>query len=354
MLLFPASLFLVPGIVMLGVVYARAGQVRDSRLRAGLRLGILLATCVAPALTRGPGPAQLILGLVAGYLGIRMVALAHRNRRPDQEQAASAARLVLDLIVPEDLFAPNSAPRSRPLLAIGLGAAGLAGCVLLLVWGNHWRLWQKSLPFRVLDDQLVMLEVAVGAAGVHHLIVGIAGLCGRSVEGLQDHPLLSASLAEFWARRWNRMVQGNLRRGFYQPHARSRPQLGLLAAFTASGVLHVMAVVGAGPPDLIALPCVSVMGFFLLHAGLVLAEKRLGWHKVPTRPWPLLLARMRTIVVFSALSPLLIDPFACVTHVHGRAFQLSGQHSMTRGASSATTRRRLEHTRFYVEIWMLC
>ncbi len=145
MLLFPASLFLVPSIVMLGVVYLRAGRLRDSRPRASLRLGILFATCVAPALTRGPGPAQLILGLVAGYLGIRMVALSH-------------------------------------------------------------------------------------------------------------------------------------------------------------------------------LPSVSVMGFFLLHAGLVLAEKRLGWHQEPERPWPLLLARIRTLVVFAALSPLLLDPFACVTHVHGRAF----------------------------------
>jgi hypothetical protein len=99
----------------------------------------------------------------------------------------------------------------------------------------------------------------------------------------------------------------------------------VLAAFTASGVLHVMAVVGAGPPSLIALPSISVMGFFLLHAGLVLVEKRLGWDRAPLRPWLLLWARVRTIVVFIALSPLLIDPFACVTHVHGRAFQPSPQ-----------------------------
>jgi hypothetical protein len=198
---------------------------------------------------------------------------------------------------------------------------GVAACILLMVWGNDWRLWQRSLAFRFLDDQLVLLEVAVGAAGIHYLIIGIACLCGRSVEGFQNHPLLSASLAEFWARRWNRMVQGNLKRGFFQPHARSgRPEMGVLAAFAASGVLHVMAVEGAGPPALIALPSVSVMGFFLLNAGLVLAEKRLGWAQAPERPWRLLAARVRSILVFVAISPLLIDPFACVTHVHGRAF----------------------------------
>jgi hypothetical protein len=316
MLLFPASLFLVPAIVALGVVYVTASRLRDSRVRTGIRLGVLLSTCVAPALTRGPGPAQLILGLVAGYLGIRMVALSQRSAH---EPAEGFARVVLALIVPDDLFVQTSTPRVRPLLATAFGMAGIAGCILLLVWGNDWRLWQRSLLFRVLDDQLVLLEVAVGAAGLHYLIVGIAGLCGRSVEGFQNHPLRSASLAEFWARRWNRMVQGNLKRGFFQPGVRAgRPELGVLRAFTASGVLHVMAVVGAGPPSLIALSSLSIMGFFLLHGGLVLAEKRLGWHRAPNRPWPRLLARVRTIIVFAALSPLLIDPFACVTGVHGR------------------------------------
>jgi len=315
MLHFPVSLFLVPAMVVLGVMYVTAQRMRDPRVCTGIRLAILIGTCVAPALTRGPGPAQLILGLVAGYLGIRMVALSRQGRGAGE----SVGRVVLDLIYPDDLFVPTATPRRRPLLATVFGLAGIAGCILLLVWGNDWRLWQRSLLFRFLDDQLVLLEVAVGAAGVHYLIVGIAGLCGRSVEGFQNHPLLSASLAEFWARRWNRMVQGNLKRGFFQPYARlGRPELGVLAAFTASGVLHVMAVAGAGPTSLIALPSVSVMGFFLLHAGLVLAEKHLGWHRAPQRPWPLLLARMRTIIVFAALSPLLLDSFACVTGVHGR------------------------------------
>lgn len=326
MLLFPTSLFLVPAIVALGVVYVTAARLHASRLRSGIRLGVLMCTCIAPALTRGPGPAQLILGLMAGYLGIRMVALSSQGKALPQTQGESATRVVLELIVPDDLFVPITLPRPAPLLSLAVGISGVAACILMLIGGNDWRLWQNSLVGRFLDDQLVLLEIAVGAAGVHYLLIGSAGLCGRSVAGLQDHPLLSASLAEFWARRWNRMVQGNLKRGFFQPQVRlGRPQLGVLAAFTASGVLHVMAVTGAGPPSLIALPSISVMGFFLLHAGLVLVEKRLGWDQAPQRPWLLLWARVRTIVVFIALSPLLIDPFACVTHVHGRAFQPSLQ-----------------------------
>lgn len=94
--------------------------------------------------------------------------------------------------------------------------------------------------------------------------------------------------------------------------------MGVLAVFTASGVLHVMAMEGAGPPTLIALPSPAVMGFFLIHAGLVLAEKRLGRVQAPERSWLLLAARVRSILVFAAVAPLLLDPFACVTHVHGR------------------------------------
>lgn len=259
-----------------------------------------------------------MLGLVAGYLGIRMVALSRQGLHLDRNREDAVATVALALIVPEDLFVPVARPKQRPLTAIALGMAGVAACVLLLVLGNGWRFWQKSLPGRILDDQLVMVEVAVGSAGLHYLIIGVAGLCGYSVQGLQTHPLLSASLTEFWARRWNHVVEGNLKRAFFQPHVRSHPGLGVLAAFTASGVLHVMAVEGTGPPRSIAWPSASIMGFFLLHAGLVLAEKRLGWHRESGRAWPRLWARLRTVLVFAVLSPLLLDPFACVTHVHGR------------------------------------
>lgn len=322
MLFFPASILLLPAVVALGVVYVKAGDLGASRLRRAIRLAILLLACLAPAFTRGPGPAQLIAGLVLGYLGIRMVAITQQGPETRLDQKASAGRIALALIVPEDLLVPTAQPRRRPMLAVVLGLACVAGCVVLLVLGNDWRLWQRSLAFRFLDDLLVVLEVAVGAAGVHHLIVGVAGLGGRSVAGLQDGPLLSTSLTEFWARRWNRMVQGNLKRGFFKPLARAGlPGLGVLAAFTASGVLHVMAVAGAGHASLIALPSLSVMGFFLLHAGLVLIEKRLGWHQAPRhRPWRLLLARVRALVLFVMLSPMLIEPFACVAHVHGRTF----------------------------------
>jgi hypothetical protein len=338
MLPFPISFILLPAVLGFGVGYVLAGRLARRSFRGGIRLGILGFTCVAPALTRGPGPAQLILGLVVGYLGIRMMGLSRRSGEFGKRRG-EVAGILLDLLVPEDVLAESATPARRPLLTVVMGLAKSALCILLLVGGNAWRLWQHSLLLRGLDDLLVLLEVAVGAAGVHDLIVGVAGVLGRSVLGLQNHPLLSASLAEFWARRWNRMIQGNLRRAFFLPGVRAgRPERGLLAAFTASGILHVMAVEGAAAPSVVALPCAWVMAFFLLHGGLVFAEKRLGWHRASQRSPAHLFARARTLVLFVALSPLLLDPFANVTHVHGRTLDHPGTPSPWSNSSAFAQR----------------
>jgi hypothetical protein len=190
----------------------------------------------------------------------------------------------------------------------------------LIVLGNDWRLWQASQFGHFLDDQLVVLDIALGAAGVHGLIVGIGQLFGRPVSGLLDHPFRSTSLCEFWGRRWNRLVQINLVAGFYRPLARTgRPTLGLVAAFAASGTMHAVAVLGAGPLRVVALPCACVLWCFLGHGAAVLIEQRLGWDERPVGRWSYALARIRTLLLFLALTPGLIEPFAAVANVHGRS-----------------------------------
>ena len=298
---FPFSLLLLPVVVGLGLGYVSAGRMTNRRRRAAIRVGILMSTCGAPFLTRGPGPAQLVLGLLVGWLGIRMVAVAQSG------PGKSRTGVLLELITLGDVLRPAAQQTRRPLLAMALGGLGVVACVVLLILGNEWRLWQASWPGRLLDDQLVALEVAMGATGVHCLIVGVAGHYGHSVRGLQDHPFRSTSLTEFWGRRWNRMVQNNLDRGFYRPLARAgHPRLGVLAAFAASGVLHILAVGGAGPPGVVALPCAWVLLFFLLHGGAVLVEQKLGWHRPPARRWSRAVAWVRTLLLFLALSPGLI------------------------------------------------
>jgi hypothetical protein len=312
---FPLSFLMLPVAVGLGVAYLRAGRLPDRRLRVAVRVGALTATCALPLFTRGPGPGQLILGLFVGYLGLRAVAVARSHGLAE----ASLKAIVLQLITPAGILQPSTRQSRRPVFVILGGCAGIVSCVVLLVLGNQWRLWQASQFGHFLDDQLVVLEIAVGAAGVHALIVGIAQLFGRPVCGLLDRPFRSTSLGEFWGRRWNRMVQINLVAGFYRPLARTgRPTLGLVAAFAASGAMHVVAVIGAGPLRVVALPSACVLWCFLGHGVAVLIEQRLGWHERPVGCWPRAIARIRTLLLFLALTPGLIEPFAAVANVHGR------------------------------------
>ncbi|HEY4188147.1 MAG TPA: MBOAT family protein [Polyangia bacterium] len=312
---FPLSLLALPFAVAAGVGYVTLGAA-PSVARRRLGRGVLLAaTWGAPLATRGPGPVQLVMGLLVGFLGIRMVALA--NRWSEARRLPSPGRLAALMLLPDPLLVARREPLRRPRLVVARGLLAAALCVALLLAGNRLRLWHWS---RFGDDLLVFAEVAIGAAGLHDLIVGLAALGGKQVRGLQDRPHLSSSLTQFWGRRWNRLVQGNLDRGFFRPWARRRSfTRGTLVAFAASGVMHVIAVLDAGPLAVTLGPAAAVMGFFMLHAALVLAERRFGSALRAESRHLLWLSRARTMVLFALLSPLLLDPFAAVANVHGRS-----------------------------------
>jgi len=315
MLDFPFSLMLLPLSVAAGVGYVTLGSVPSVGVRRAGRAVLLAGTWASPLFTRGPGAVQLVLGLLVGFLGIRMAALGARATVPQGRLVPGfvATRMIL----PEPLLVRRAVPLSEPGWVVARGVALGVICCGLLVAGNVVRLWRRS---RFADDMLVFAEVAVGAAAVHDLIVGLAALGGHQVLGLQDSPHLASSLTQFWGRRWNRLVQGNLDRAFFRPHARRRSfTTGTLLAFTASGIMHVAAVLDAGPPALTLGPAAVVMAFFWLHAALLLGERSGGVTRGADHPRGLLWRRLRTAVLFAILSPLLLDPFASVAHVHGRA-----------------------------------
>jgi hypothetical protein len=358
MIPFPCSLLLLPLVAALGVVYVTAGAHLPPGGRKALRVGLVGTTWALPLLVPGPGPAKLIVGLLVGFWGIRMVALGRAARRPRQRPDGTSPTFLhsflptflptfLALVTPDDLFTPRPTPKPRPDPGGGgdpsrrshprswggwivlAGLALLLGCVGLVWAGSVWRLWRWS---RLADDLLVLVEVAIGAAGVHRLIVGIAeAIGGHPVAGLQDHPLRAASLSEFWSSRWNRLVQRNLERAFFRPVGRRaggkgdarrgqarRSARAVLAAFGASGVMHAIAVGDLVHPRETALPTAAVMTFFLLHGALVSAERALGLVRTARTPRGLMWARLRTLALFALLSPLLLDPFARVAGVHGR------------------------------------
>ena len=160
-------------------------------------------------------------------------------------------------------------------------------------------------------------ELAPGAGGALRYGAGIV-LCYFGVEGalrtfeffdrcfglsppvLHQHPVLSLSLAEFWGRRWNRVVGHWLLSALYRPLAlRRQPVLAVLAAFVGSAALHqyfTWAAIGFGWSLVMA-------SFFLLQVPLLLLEAALGQPR-----WPRPLRRAWTVACLVLSSPLFVGP----------------------------------------------
>lgn len=361
---FPTSLILLPASLGAAVVYVRLSAFPRSGWPSGARALLLGAIWASPLATEGPGPAQLALGILVAYVGIRGAALAQRvrGRAGVGDGAGAVAR---ELLIPRPMLVERAHPLRHPQRLVLRGVLAMGACVGLLVVGDAVRLWQWS---RYADDLLVLVEVAIGAAGMHDTFVGVAALAfGRHVRGLLDRPALSTSLSEFWGRRWNRLVQSDLDRGFFRPLARrGARRRGTMAAFAASGVMHAVAVLDADTWSVTVLPAASVMAFFLVHGALTLGEQAVlsrraraldeshphtfdetdhgaaGGLARRQRRLRLFGRRVLTLTVFAALSPLLLDPSASVTHVHGRrfaaprAFHQIGRPGLMMAASCST------------------
>ncbi|BAS78598.1 Os02g0468100 [Oryza sativa Japonica Group] len=116
---------------------------------------------------------------------------------------------------------------------------------------------------------------ALGAAGV---------ALGMEMEPQFDRPYLSASLRDFWGRRWNLVASAVLRAAVYDPvRARSGdPAAGVLAAFLVSGLMHEVVILYLTSRA----PTGRVTAFFALHGVCVCAER--WWcarqHKREARP----------------------------------------------------------------------
>lgn len=123
---------------------------------------------------------------------------------------------------------------------------------------------------------------------------------GYDVPRFHDDPIKSLTVAEFWGERWNLIVGRWLRAHCFMPLARRRlPLVGLGAAFAASTVLHVYlawAVLDAQAAAMWAL-------FFAAQIPILLVERAL---RVST--WPPWSARIWTIGVLCAVSPLFVAP----------------------------------------------
>ena len=263
-LLLAPVVFAVTGV---GAVVAGPSAARRAAaiLIAGCGLGIVRIVPSDEVLARG------ILAVGSCFLFLRMFDVVAEARRPALQRLALAC-CVLD---------PRGFVAVKPSVSGPLVARGLAFLVLAIAaWQaassargrEEW--WAGAGGFVAgLSLLYAGLEVADAAFRSGYL------LAGWRAPAVQRDPVVSRSLAEFWGRRWNRVVGGMLFRWFFRPVARrGSAALGVMAAFTASGLLH-------SGPTLVALDlgaAVQMQGFFMLHGGLVLLERALGVARWPS------------------------------------------------------------------------
>ena len=144
--------------------------------------------------------------------------------------------------------------------------------------------------------------------GAFHLLALTLRARGIDAVPLMDRPLSSATLAEFWGRRWNTAFAFLTREALFAPLSRRLGVGGALwAGFLVSGLIHEAALTlpvrtGYGGPTL----------YFLLQAAGVTTERRLrsvGW-------WSPAVGRAFAAAVLIAPLPLLV-PRAFLTEAAG-------------------------------------
>ena len=170
-------------------------------------------------------------------------------------------------------------------------AAAMAG-VKMVPAAGFW------LPVRWFVGGIMMVAFAEMLTASHYFLTGLMGL---DAPALMRSPVLSASVGEFWGKRWN-VAASNL--GFrplaFAPCARYGIVPALFAAFFLSAVAHLLLAYMALLRWDLSLACGA---FFLVQPLLILAERRMN-----VRRWPTAAARAWTLAALAITSPLFVEP----------------------------------------------
>lgn len=274
--------------------------VGGSRARSGAAIALGALGLGLPFVAPDSPPLRAALSLYASWSFINVIELA-RDPVP-----RSAGFRLLQVLVLHDLRLDAASSRRhgselRPGLL--LSSALAAGITALGLWAVA-----SAGPPRAGDAGTWLVRYGAGVlvtyaaveTVVRFLSFGYRAL-GLRPPRLHDHPILARSVAEFWGRRWNRIVGAWLRSVGYSPlAARGSPRLGIALTFVLSALLHLYfawAAAGLG----LALVMAS---FFVLQIPLVALERALG-----PRRWRPRWQRLWTLGVLGLLSPLFVEPF---------------------------------------------
>ena len=127
-------------------------------------------------------------------------------------------------------------------------------------------------------------------------------LFGWEFPPIQNTPIASRSVREFWSQRWNRTVSRWLRRSVFVPLVRRRaPHLASFAAFAISGAIHAWLVITVLSPSEI----LAMAGFFVAQGIVVAIEDTL-----PIKRWPRFAQHTWTLCGLLLPAPLFLVPMA--------------------------------------------
>lgn len=176
---------------------------------------------------------------------------------------------------------------------------------LLVHLASSWLAWQ--LVFEHADQGARLQRWGCGVILLYALVesmqstlLSIYAALGVTLPRVNDYPIISTTLVEFWGRRWNRAVSGWLNDNLFLPLARRRhATLGICAAFAGSTALHFWFA-------WVALDLVGgamMASFFVIQGVAMLLERRLG-----LAAWPRAARRAWTLAWLLLPSPLFIEP----------------------------------------------
>src|SRR5579859_660442 len=255
------------GSLMAGVFLAVPCFIEGTPLSRGLLMCFMGAPFLAAAALAGAPPLQ-------GFLA----RLAYLCSGCGSWQVKRQARS-LDAIALQQL-----------IVATGVLAAAIA----IVKAASAFGLW---LPVRWLAGGIMFFAFAEMATAGLPLI---AATFGVTVPPLMRSPYRSASIGEFWAKRWNIFVAAMFRKYCFTPLARHGVALALLTTFVVSAVVHVLLFDMATGRWKISFVCGA---FFLVQPLLIGAER---WMNV--RRWRPMAGRAWTLAALALTSPLIVEP----------------------------------------------
>jgi Membrane bound O-acyl transferase family len=177
-------------------------------------------------------------------------------------------------------------------LIVATAVLATAIAVVKLVSGPSF--WQ---PVRWLAGGIGILAAAEMATACHNFATKLMGL---TVPPFFQSPYRSASVSEFWTKRWNLPASELFRKYCFAPLARRSVGLALLTVFAVSAVGHaLLAYLGLGRWRMAA----ACGAFFLVQPLFILAER---WMNV--RRWRPVAGQAWTLAVLATTSPLFVEP----------------------------------------------